>query len=104
MKRLILLSTRRLDLNVVPRPAAQPRSGLLRSKPLARKLSTRIIIRKVSMRRPAERRKARNTMPELARPIIRPKVIQHTYEHFENLFDTMHQFSASVFFFGGERT
>ena len=85
VERLALLSARRLDLNVVPRPTIVPLRGLLGTKPLARELSARILIRKVRIGRPAERCKTRNNVPHLARPIYRPKVIQHPGEHFVDL-------------------
>lgn len=46
LERFAVLSARRFDLNVVPRPAAMPRSGLVPAKPLAREQSARIVIHK----------------------------------------------------------
>ena len=85
MERLVVLSARRFDLNVVPRPAALPQRGLLRTIPLARELSARVVVRKVCVGSSAERRKAVDKMPQFARPIVRPKVVQLPAEHFVNL-------------------
>ena len=86
VERLVLLSTRRLYLNVVPWPATMPHGSLFGAKPLARELSARILIRKVRIGRPAERRKTGNTVSQLARPIVRPKVDQHPVEHLVHLY------------------
>ena len=85
VERLALLSARRLDLNVVPRPTTMPCSGFLGAKPLKRELSARILIRKVRIGRPVERREAGNTVPQLACPIFRPKIDQHPVEHLVHL-------------------
>jgi hypothetical protein len=85
MEWLVRLSARRLDLNVVPRPAAKPRTVPLRAEPGTRELSARIVVRKDRVGRTVERRKAGGTVPHLACPIVRPKVVQYADKHFVRL-------------------
>jgi len=85
MKRLLLSSTRRLDLDVIRRPPALPRRSLLRSEPRARELAVRVQIRKVGVGLSSEWCKARNLVTQFARPVVRPKVVQHADEYFVHL-------------------
>jgi hypothetical protein len=85
MERLVLLSARRFDLNMVPRPAVMPRSRLLWAEPLTRKPPACISVLKVRVGRPGERGKAGDTLPQLTSPISGPKVAQQPDEHFIDL-------------------
>jgi hypothetical protein len=58
MERLILFSPCRLDLDVVPWPAAVPRRSLFGPEPLPRELTLRIGVRKIGISVALERGKA----------------------------------------------
>jgi hypothetical protein len=85
MERLVLLSARRLDLDVVPWPAAMPCGRLLGPKPRPRELTLSVQIRKVGIGLASERREARDSVAQLARPVVGSKVIQQANELFVNL-------------------
>lgn len=85
MERLVLLSARRLDLDVVPWPAAMPCGRLLGPKPRPRELALSVQIRKVRISLASERREARDSVAQLARPVVGSKVIQQANELFVNL-------------------
>jgi len=85
MKRLLLSSTRRLDLDVIRRPPALPRRSLLGSEPRARELAVQVQIRKVGVGLSSEWCEARNLVTQFARPVVRPKVVQHADEYFVHL-------------------
>ena len=76
MEWLILFPTRRLDLDVVPWPAALPSRGLFRPEPFPRKLAVHIRIRKVGVGLALERRKARDVVAQLACPVFWSKIVQ----------------------------
>ena len=96
VERFVLLSARRLDLNMIPRPAAMPHISFLWAEPLARQLSARILVRKGRFGRRGERRKAGGTVPYLTCPIVRPKVVQQPAENFVRLSFTRNHVSVSV--------
>ena len=87
MKRLLFLATRRLDLNMIPRPTAHPQASFLRAEPLARELAARIVICEIRkyVGVAAKGREAWYAVPEFARPVVRSKVIEHPHEHFVHL-------------------
>jgi hypothetical protein len=76
VERLGLFSARRLDFDMVSRPAAMPRCSLVRPKPSPRQLTMRVQVRKVSWGLTLERREARDQVPQFTRPVVRTKVIQ----------------------------
>lgn len=80
MERLVFLSERRLDLDVVLGPGTLPRCCLLGPEPRPRKLAPRVQIRKVSKGLCSERCKARNKVAQFARPVVGAEIVQHTDE------------------------
>lgn len=97
VERFVLLSARRLDLNMIPRPAAMPHIGFLWAKPLARQLSARILVRKGGFCRRGKGRKAGGTVPYLTCPIVWPKVVQQPAENFVRLSFTRNYVSVLVY-------
>ena len=87
MKWLLFPPARRLDLNMIPRPTAHPQSSLLRAEPFARELAECIVICTICLYVgiAAEGRETWYAVPEFARPVVRPKVIEHPHEHFVHL-------------------
>lgn len=86
MERLVLLSARRLDLDMVPWPAAMPCSRLLGPKPRPRELTLSVQVRKVRIGLASKRREARDSVAQFARPVVGSKIIQQANELFVNLF------------------
>lgn len=86
MERLVLLSTRRLNLDMISWPATMPCCRLLGSEPGSRELTLLIRVREVRKGLTSERREARDDVPQLTRPVLGSKVIQQTNEYFVYLF------------------
>jgi hypothetical protein len=80
MERLVLLSARRFDLDVVFWPTAMPRRRLLGPEPRPRELTLPVQVREVCVCLAVERREARNGVAQLARPVVWSKVIQQAIE------------------------
>jgi hypothetical protein len=76
MELLVLFPARRLDLDMVPWPTTVPRRGSFGSEPFPRELTPAIEIRKVCVSLALERGKARDVIAQLARPVVRSKVVQ----------------------------
>ena len=80
MERLVLFSARRLDLDMVRRPAAMPCCRLLGPEPCPRELALPVRVGEVPIGLTFERCEARDAVAQLARPVVGSEVIQQANE------------------------